>query len=60
MKNWKTTLFGALVAVSQFAPVLHNAGISIGHYGGSDWVQIAGGVSALLLGYHAQDKPKVN
>jgi hypothetical protein len=56
MKNWKTTLFGVLGAVANIAPVLHSAGITVGHWGGSDFLQVGAGISALLLGYYAKDK----
>lgn len=55
MKNWKTSLFGALAAIAQLAPVLSHAGVQVGHWGGSDFLQVGAGVSTLLLGLYAKD-----
>jgi hypothetical protein len=52
-KDWKTTLFGALAGIGM---VLHNSGIAIGHFGGTDFTTVLTAVSTLLLGLHAVDR----
>ena len=54
--NWKTTLFGVLAGIAQITPVLTGEGIHVGHWGGSDFLQIGGGIATLLLGLYAKDK----
>jgi hypothetical protein len=55
LKNWKTSLMGVLFFVTQIAPVLHSGGLSVGHFGGSDFLQVSGALSGLLLGLYAKD-----
>lgn len=55
MKDWKTTLFGFLAAIPGIA---NGLGIThVGHIGGGDFLSLAGGIGAILLGFFAKDKP---
>ena len=51
--NWRTTLFGAIAAVSQ---ILSGQGVHLGHIGSTDVIGLVGSVSLLLLGLFAKDK----
>lgn len=54
MKNWKTTLFGALAALPA---LLHGIGVSgVGHLGNGDWSTLVGGIGTMLLGWYSKDK----
>lgn len=52
MKNWRTTLFGAIFSMGSLAT---GAGISVGHIGNVDAIQAATSIAALLLGFYAKD-----
>jgi hypothetical protein len=53
MKNWKTTLFGALAALPSF---LHGIGINIGHVGQGDWLTFVQGLFIAGVGLAAKDR----
>ncbi len=56
MKDKLTTIFGGIAAATAIAGQL---GLHVGHIGQGDFVQLAGGISVLLLGYFAKDKAPV-
>lgn len=54
MKNWKTTLFGAIASLPA---LLHGLGVSnIGHVGSGDWLTLFGGIGTVLFGWYSKDK----
>jgi hypothetical protein len=55
VKNWKTTVLGAVAGVTQIAGTLAGSGFSIGHFGGSDWLHVIAGLGTGLLGLYAKD-----
>jgi hypothetical protein len=59
MKNWKTTFLGGLAGFAQLGTLLSHAGFQVGHWGGTDFLQLAAAIATAALGLHAQDKQPV-
>ncbi len=55
MKNWKTSLLGFLAGGAQVATVLSHAGLTLGHWGGTDFLSLFGAISTVALGLYAKD-----
>lgn len=52
MTNWKTTIFGAILAISMG---LSQYGVKIGHVGTGDYGGLAGVLAAIGLGATSKD-----
>lgn len=52
MRHWRTTLFGMLMGSATLA---HGMGISLGHFGAVDFIQLVQVISAAALGISAAD-----
>jgi hypothetical protein len=53
MKNWRTTLFGAILGITM---AMSQYGIKIGHVGQGDYLGLIQVAAAILLGGSAKDK----
>lgn len=53
MKNWKTTLAGAIFGLLL---LLQQQGVKIGHIGDGDWLGVSVAAAAAVAGYVAKDK----
>jgi hypothetical protein len=56
LKHRVTTILGGVIAVAQ---VLHSYGISIGHFGQADILQLISALALGALGVYAADANKV-
>lgn len=55
IKNWKTSLLGILAGGAQIAGLLSHSGITVGHWGGTDFLSLFAALSTVALGLHAKD-----
>jgi hypothetical protein len=51
-KSWLTSLFGLLAGVPM---LLHQSGVTVGHLGGGDWLNLISAVGVAGLGLSAKD-----